>query len=516
MRIRMLVVLVAGLLMGLGSLVVRAQAGGWTAWLYDPAAGSLTQVAENGAVLDSFTLPMPLGFDRYPNRAAASADASLFAYVVYNSVTYQGMLVVSQRDQQRTAFALPLTLSDTTEFVADASLFNESSTALALGYSLDGGGWGVIVLDLTNGRVTATIRSDTPTVALLGLPGTLGLTPVVRRFAGRTVTFTLAQAGTQDAGQSMGYDWQIDTGDLLANPVYGSLDADTFWLTGEVIFSQADERLANQAALFPLFQANTLQVYDPRSGGRFPFFNLPDAALQTPRFIQNGELILTDSVDVAERYAWLVIRRDGLLVGNVPTVASIDEARGVPDGFIYTTSEYFPGATTLVYVNTRDGLDAGVPVWTSSPGSVPVIAWAGGQTAAAQVAYAPWAQLAAPVYAPGQDGTAPASIPGQPVVVNASSVNTGVTPIAPAVLTVGALATVNTTDGDQLNIRLGPGLNYEIAAKLNDGARVTLVEGPLSADGYVWWKIRTASGIVGWAVESVEDNGVRLQTLIPG
>ncbi|MBL8157342.1 MAG: SH3 domain-containing protein, partial [Anaerolineae bacterium] len=172
--------------------------------------------------------------------------------------------------------------------------------------------------------------------------------------------------------------------------------------------------------------------------------------------------------------------------------------------------------TTLVYVNTRDGLDAGVPAWSSAAGSVPVIAWAGGQTAAAQVAYTPWAQLAAPVYAPGQDGVALTPIPGQPVVVNAAAVNTGVTPIAPGVLTVGALATVNTTDGDQLNIRLGPGLNYEIAAKLNDGARVTLVEGPLSADGYVWWKIRTASGIVGWAVESVEENGARLQTLIPG
>lgn len=516
MRIKMLIVLVAGVLMGLSGLAVQGQAGGWTAWLYDPADGSLTQVAENGAVVDVFTLPMPLGFDRYPNRAAASADASLFAYVVYNSVTYQGMLVVSQRERQRAAFALPLTLSDTTEFAADASLYNESSTALALGYSLDGGGWGLIVLDLTSGSVTATIRSDTPTVALLGLPATPGMTPVVRRFAGQTVTFTLAQAGTQDVGQRMGYDWQIDTGDLLANPVYGSLDADTFPLTGEVIFSQADDRLANQAASFPLFQANTLQVYDPRSGARFPFFNLPDAALQSPRFIQNGELILTDSVDAAERYAWLVIRRDGLLVGSLPTAVSIDDVRGVPDGFIYTTSAYVPGATTLVYVNTRDGLDGGVPVWTSAPNRVPVIAWVGGQAVVAQVAYAPWAQLAAPVYAPGRDSTALTPIPGQPVVVNAAAVNTGVTPIAPAVLTVGALATVNTTDGDQLNVRMGPGLNYEIAAKLSDGARVTLMEGPLSADGYVWWKIRTASGIVGWAVESVEENGARLQTLIPG
>lgn len=81
---------------------------------------------------------------------------------------------------------------------------------------------------------------------------------------------------------------------------------------------------------------------------------------------------------------------------------------------------------------------------------------------------------------------------------------------------MGGLATVNTTQGDNLNVRLGPGTNFAIAGKLPSGARVTLLEGPRFAEGLTWWKIRAASGLEGWAVESVNDNGTRLQTLLPG
>jgi hypothetical protein len=44
---------------------------------------------------------------------------------------------------------------------------------------------------------------------------------------------------------------------------------------------------------------------------------------------------------------------------------------------------------------------------------------------------------------------------------------------------------------------------------------VLLLEGPRSAGGFVWWRIRIPSGVEGWVVESVDDNGTRLRTLIP-
>ncbi|MBZ0279104.1 MAG: SH3 domain-containing protein [Anaerolineae bacterium] len=168
-----------------------------------------------------------------------------------------------------------------------------------------------------------------------------------------------------------------------------------------------------------------------------------------------------------------------------------------------------------MFVDTRAGLGAGVPVWSSAPGETPSLLWAGGDVISAQTAYTPWAQLAAPVFASGQGGgIAPA--PGQPMFVSPGDVSTPQAAPALGVLATGGLATVNTTEGDQLNVRLGPGRDFDVVARLNDGERVTLIEGPRAADGFAWWKIRTSVGIEGWVVESVEDNGVRLQTLIPG
>jgi SH3 domain-containing protein len=510
-----LMILVMSLLGGL--IPVGAQGAVWTAWLYD--TGHMTEVNASGVVVEDFTLPLPAGFDRYPNRAAVGHNGSPVAYVVYNSTTFQGALVVSQRDQIIASFNLPLTISDSTEFVADASLFNEDNSMVALGYSLDGGGWGLIVLDLRSGAVSYTLRYDAPLVAALGLEAGNGLTPTVRRFNGRVVTFSMVQSGTEGQSHYDSYDWNIDSNGLTLNPVFPSLDADTFAPTGEVIMSLADERLPNHAADFTFFQANTLQVYQPTSGARYPFYNAPDQTLFSPRFIQNGELVLVDTTDSAARYHWTVIRRDGTLMGTLPTAVTINDVRGTPDGFIYTTNTFNPGATTLVEVNTRGGLNAGSPVWTSAPGANPVIAWVGSDTAEVQAAYVPWATLAAEVYAPGSTPViAPA--PDQPLltpgVVSPSQISGGPTPIINRFLAAGGVAMVHTTEGDQLNIRLIPSVSADIIGKLADGERVALLEGPHTAEGFVWWKVRTASGIEGWVVESVNDNGERLQTLVPG
>jgi hypothetical protein len=87
-------------------------------------------------------------------------------------------------------------------------------------------------------------------------------------------------------------------------------------------------------------------------------------------------------------------------------------------------------------------------------------------------------------------------------------------PSSGGILAVGGQATINTTEGDTLNMRAGPGTTFEIVARLPDGARVTLLEGPRAGEGYTWWRIRAGSA-EGWVVESVDDRGTRLQTLIP-
>lgn len=496
----------------------QAQTAGWMAWLFDGETGVLTQVRADGTG-STLLLPMPPGFDTFFRRVAVGRGGGPFAYIVYNNTSFQGQLAVADSSGSvLTRFNLPLTLSDTFEFNTGEELFNEDNSALAFGYSLDGGGWAIIVLETRlNGTVTAVLRSDDVLAGMLGLPGGFGLTPVVRQFVGRAVTFTLVQSGTEGQPYYDSYTWDLNANTITMNPAFPSLDADTWLPTGETVMSLSDDRLPNQSETFIFWQANTLHVYDPLSAARFPFYSAPAESLYWPRFIQNGELILVSGSPASGTSSqWRVIRRDGSLVGLLPTSLMLNDVAGVADGFIYTTDAFNPGATTLVYVNTRDGLDAGVPVWTGAPGMTPLIVWVGGDAPTAQAAVSAWAALAEPVYLSGS--LIPAAAPTLvPTAIQLSPGQlAGATPIVGGFLAPGGLALVNTTEGDQLNVRQGPGTAYTIVGKLPDGARVSVLDGPRYADGFTWWKIRAATGLEGWAVEGVIDNGALLQTLLPG
>jgi WD40 repeat protein len=87
-----------------------------------------------------------------------------------------------------------------------------------------------------------------------------------------------------------------------------------------------------------------------------------------------------------------------------------------------------------------------------------------------------------------------------------------VTPDIPQ-LGIGGTAIVNTDNRDSLNLRADTAVNASIIERLIDGETVELLEGPIRADGYTWWRLRTAAGNEGWAVESVPEDGIR--TLIP-
>src|SRR5215211_3383064 len=76
--------------------LTHAQASGWTAWLYTAADGRMTQVDDTGAVLADVILPLPTGFDSYPQKVAVGHGGNPFAYVAFNSTTFQGALVIAQ------------------------------------------------------------------------------------------------------------------------------------------------------------------------------------------------------------------------------------------------------------------------------------------------------------------------------------------------------------------------------------------------------------------------------------
>lgn len=86
-------------------------------------------------------------------------------------------------------------------------------------------------------------------------------------------------------------------------------------------------------------------------------------------------------------------------------------------------------------------------------------------------------------------------------------------------LYIDDVAEVFTTGGDSLNLRSGPGTNFEVIDQLERGELVTLLDGPLKnedGDGYAWWLVRAADGTEGWAVERVVEEQTLQLALIAG
>jgi hypothetical protein len=69
---------------------------------------------------------------------------------------------------------------------------------------------------------------------------------------------------------------------------------------------------------------------------------------------------------------------------------------------------------------------------------------------------------------------------------------------------IGDTYTINDA-GANLNLRQAPSLSAKVLMKLQTGEQVQILEGPVEADGYSWWKARVVSdGAEGWLVEQPE------------
>lgn len=76
------------------------------------------------------------------------------------------------------------------------------------------------------------------------------------------------------------------------------------------------------------------------------------------------------------------------------------------------------------------------------------------------------------------------------------------TPVPIAVtggLAVGQPARVSAAGG--LNIRQQPSTSGVLVTRLGFGIRLTVLEGPVSADDYVWWRVDDGQGNVGWGAQ---------------
>ena len=58
---------------------------------------------------------------------------------------------------------------------------------------------------------------------------------------------------------------------------------------------------------------------------------------------------------------------------------------------------------------------------------------------------------------------------------------------------------------EQLIVRAQPRRSSAELGRLQPGKYVTIIDGPICADVYSWWKVRTDSGIVGWVAEGGDE-----------
>lgn len=80
-------------------------------------------------------------------------------------------------------------------------------------------------------------------------------------------------------------------------------------------------------------------------------------------------------------------------------------------------------------------------------------------------------------------------------------------------LAVGESAQVRTDSGDTLFMRSIPSRSGQVVARLQNGETVLLLDGPIIADGFTWWRVRSADGAEGWSVQSIPSDG--LATMLP-
>lgn len=73
----------------------------------------------------------------------------------------------------------------------------------------------------------------------------------------------------------------------------------------------------------------------------------------------------------------------------------------------------------------------------------------------------------------------------------------------------GQAVVVNLKDG-ALRARQDPNLKSPVKASFREGDRVSVVEGPVEADGYTWWRIESDRG-TGWSAQQSQDGVEWLQ-----
>jgi hypothetical protein len=494
----------------------------WTAWLH--YGRHMTLIDSGGNTLRELDLPVPEGYDE-----------SIFGTLKDIGISADGRLAAYKFSNLNELHLIDLTAStEPANYTIDS---NGSPSSPLTTQTFDAKGESFAVAYTPTGRdLSLNVLSTQSTDLLYSFSTTanaLGLTPVqnfVRAFVldytGRKVNFAVSviepdsedrdnEQGTTDIYSIRYFIWDMVTDNIQPDTSFSNLEPNFFPATGEIIASAYNPLFPTDTFEFGHPLENTLQVYDPTIDAVFPFYQADDVLTRSAFFVQNGERILAYLFHRDDpAWYWTLLERDGSVVDEwaLPENLQIDTVKNTPAGFIYTaslkTGEWDWEPLPAVYeVNTRsDQLNTGHLVWQMSMKDFHSyfefyqpyfdIAWVHSDTPVGP--FKPWAQLADPVYAPTPE---PSTATVTPTTI----------PMPSPLFHVGQTVRVQTIDGEILNLRAQPSRKSDILVYIEDDTQLELLEGPIEAEGFHWWRVHTPDGLEGWVVE----NDGELQTILP-
>lgn len=460
----------------------------WRVWLHEVAGRHLTMVDETGVVLQDLTLPLPdLSYSTVSRNVGISHGGNLIAYFLTNT---SGNIVFELYDTSISTmysgiYTPPLTTYGRTslDIVGGSRVFSRDDRFLGIAVQMDAY-WEIVVIDTLSRSVVSYLRSSDALVTDASLREGYGL-PTIQEIDSTSVHFTYLE-GMEGAPRFRSFVWRRATNELVETNRYPQVGSDLFEASGEVLVAYQNEAYPNSIPLIdgiPL-QMNVVQV-SPATGAPFNWFNNERSSLLA-HFVENGQRVLVRGYDVLSGMQnWALLERDlTMLHSDVPPwqIASLE---GVGDGFIYiATNVLASGEPVLMHQDTTSGtLGTVASVWTGTAGSYIEIAWVEDVRFAEAGGFTAWESI----------DTLLGIVPATSIPIASLS--------APLPLAVGATARIVTTEGDMLNVRSGAGTSFALLYQFANNTRVSVLEGPIAAGGFTWWRVRADDGREGWVVD---------------
>ena len=338
--------------------------------LYDSLNGQVIRTAGDGTGIDTLTLPKADG-STYAQTLAISPDGQTYSYVTYGDPATLHIL----RGDSEVRVALPAdTSANSLDFIASPAVYSIDGDVLAFGYARSSGDWQVQLLNTVDGTVTAAINQSTAIPNTTPLEA-VGRAPIVQRIDNNgRVIFALAVpfSGFQTNFEDL-YAWDAAANTVTSFGVPAAIDGDT--LNNEQLTLLFDPAYPNTADAFPYPQANTLYLTTV-DGTRRLLFITANVSMFWARFVNGGQSILVGSFSPENRIAWVLLNRDGTVLGDFPPL-QMTGVTGNRDGFAYTVDAGVNSGSILYHVAvTESGAGEPVELWNGPEGVSYRVVWA--------------------------------------------------------------------------------------------------------------------------------------------